>query len=411
MSHTKVVPWALSDRELFDYIKSSEKGLSSIEVKRRLKEYGFNEIEKKERRHGLDIYLFQFNNPLVIVLIVAAIISHFLAEEINALVIISIVILNSILGFFQEYRAERALRELKKYVSFKSMVLRNGELININSKEIVPGDIVYLNIGDIIPADIRLLRVDEMTSNEASLTGESMPVLKDIGPISKELQLPQQIHNIAFMGTSVASGSGNGIVISTGKDTFFGKIAAYLKQKPPETDFQKNIRSFGDFLLKIIIVMTIFIFISNAILGKGVLTSFLFAIALAVGITPEILPIIMTITLSNGAFKMAKEKVITKRLISVEDFGNIDTLCCDKTGTLTEGTPSLQEYIDLEGKRKEKLLLYGLICNSAKKYKGKKVYGNPIDRAIWLNKDMDKLEPELKRYFVIDENEFDFERR
>jgi len=411
MKHTKVVPWALSDRELVDYLKSSENGLSSTEAKRRLEEHGFNEIEKKEKAHGLDIYLSQFKNPLVIVLIIAAIISHFLAEEINALVITSIVILNSILGFFQEYRAERALRELRRYVAFKSRVLRNGELVEIDSKEIVLGDIVYLSIGDIIPADIRLFKVDEMTANEASLTGESMPVLKEIALAGKEQQLPQQIHNVVFMGTSVASGSGNGIVISTGKDTFFGKTAAYLKQKSPETDFQKNIRNFGNFLLKIIIAMIIFIIISNVILGKGILISFLFAIALAVGITPEILPIIMTITLSNGALKMAKEKVITKRLISVEDFGNIDTLCCDKTGTLTEGDPSLQEYIDLEGKRNEKLLLCGLICNSAKKYKGRKIYGNPIDRAIWLSKDIDKLKPELKRYSVLDENEFDFKRR
>ncbi len=413
MSHSKnkASYWALSNEEIIDYLKSSEKGLTNVEVKNRLVKYGFNEIIGKERRHGSDIFLSQFKNPLVIVLIVAAIISHFLAEEINALVILSIVVLNSLLGFYQEYKAERALRELKKYVTFKANVIRDGREVEVDTRDIVPGDIIHLSIGDLVPADTRLFKVNELTTDEAPLTGESMPVVKTIEPVNKDYSLPQQLKNIAFMGTSIASGTGKGIVIATGKDTFFGKTAVYLKRKEPETDFQKNIKNFGNFLLKIIIAMTIFIFIANTILGKGILTSFLFAIALAVGITPEVLPIIMTITLSKGALEMAKEKVITKRLLSVEDFGNIDTLCCDKTGTLTEGFPSLQNYLDPNGKKDEKLLLYGLLCNSIRGRKGGKISGNPLDRAIWQSKEASRLESDLRDYSIIDENEFDFERR
>jgi len=407
----KVMLWALPVPEVFGYLSSSEKGLTDAEARRRLEVYGVNEIVEKERRQGLQIFLSQFTNPLVLVLIVASIIAFFLREPINAIVILSIVFLNSLLGFFQEYRAERALEELKKYVTFKAEVIRNGEMSEVDDKQVVPGDVVHLAIGDIIPADTRLFKVEDMTTNESSLTGESLPVLKNVAPVSKDYSLPQYLTNMAFMGTSVASGSGEGVVIATGKNTFFGETAAYLKQAVHEGDFQKNIRKFSNFLLKVILAMTAFIFIANAVLGKGVFSSFLFALALAVGITPEVLPIIMTITLSNGALRMAKEKVITKRLVSVEDFGNIDTLCCDKTGTLTEGELSLYDYLDVDEQKGDKLILYGLLCSSVEGGKGKKSFGNPMDKAIWENKKAKEIEAEVENYTIIDRNEFDFERR
>lgn len=345
------------------------------------------------------------------VLIAAALIAISLGEEIDAIVILAIVLLNAILGFFQEYRAEKTIRALKKYVTFKTKVLRNGSIVEVDTKEIVPGDIVYLNIGDIIPADIRLLAIEQLTTDESSLTGESIPVTKSTVAADPKASLPQDLPNLAFMGTTIASGLGHGIVIATGKNTFFGKTAAYLKQKTPQADFEKNIRKFGDFLLKVILIMTCFIFLANALLGKGMFDSFLFALALAVGITPEVLPIIMTITLSNGALKMAKEKVITKKLASVEDFGNIDTLCCDKTGTLTLGTLSLQNYVSVDGIQDEKLILDGLLCNSVQAGKSKKPLGNPIDKAIWQSSKAASLHSKLKQHILIDENEFDYNRK
>jgi Mg2+-importing ATPase len=406
-----VALWAAEPKEVFRCLSTSDAGLTQEEARKRLDEHGPNELFTREHRHGLDIFLTQFKNPLVLVLIAAALISFFLKERIDAIVIISIVFLNSALGFFQEYRAERALRELRKYVTHKAKVLREGEIIEIDSREIVPGDIVHLNIGDMIPADIRLIHIEEMSTDESSLTGESVPVIKNVTTISTGRSMPQYLHNIAFTGTSVATGSGYGVVIATGKETFFGRTAAYLKEEVHEGDFQKSIRSFGNFLLKIILAMTVFIFIANTVLGHDVFDSFLFALALAVGITPEILPIIMTITLSNGALKMAKERVIVKRLVSVEDLGNIDTLCCDKTGTLTEGNVSLMDYIDLDEKKELKLVLYGLLCTTAKGGKARKSLDNPIDKAIWQSEKADLLEKELKQYSVIDENEFDFERK
>jgi len=326
---------------------------------------------------------------------------------------LAIVFINTVLGFFQEYRAEKALRELKKYITFKTRVLRGGKISEITSKNIVLGDIVYLNIGDMIPADIRLFHVEDMTTDESSLTGESIPVLKGVEPISEQYSLPQDITNVAFMGTSLASGLGRGIVIATVRDTFFGKTAAYLKEKPLESegDFQKNIRKFSNFLLKIIIAMTIFIFVVNAILGKDIFSSFLFALALAVGITPETLPIIITITLSKGAIKMAKEKVIIKKLSEIENFGNMDILCTDKTGTLTEGKLSLYDHINVDGQKDDNLVLYGLLCNSTEEGKNNKLFGNPIDKAIWQSQKVIQLKPALSKHKIIRVYGFDFKRK
>ncbi len=403
-------PWSIALKEVFRQLNSSEKGLTTPEVEKRLKEQGLNDLSRKEEHDAWDILFSQFKNPLVLVLLAATIISYFLGEKIEAIVIISIVGLNILLGFFQEFRAEKASRELKKYVSSKVKVVREGELREIDSKHLVPGDVVYLNIGDIVPADIRLFDVDNFTTDESSLTGESVPVLKRTISVPPYHELPSQLFNMAFMGTFVSSGSGKGIVTHTGEKTFFGKTAAYLKKKEPEASFQKSIHKFSNFLLKVILAMTVFIFIANAVLGKGYFSSFMFALALAVGITPEILPLIMTVALSNGALKMAKEKVITKRLASIEDLGNIDTLCCDKTGTLTEGKLTLEKYLNLNQEKEPHLVLYGMLCNSSQGL-NKKALENPIDKSIWAHSSAKSLLHELKEYTFIDENEFDFERR
>jgi len=397
--------WALSGAEVLERLKSSEKGLLDAEAGARLSQYGPNEIARKERKHGLEIFFSQFNNALILLLACAALVSFFLKESTDGIVILAIVFLNALLGFYQEYRAELALRELKKYIRISARIIRNGRQILADARSLVPGDIVLLNMGDIVPADMRIIQNSDLTTNEAALTGESLPVTKSGNPISEYCTQPARLNNMTFMGTVVVSGSAYGVVTTIGKDTFFGKTASYLEQPAPEGDFQKNIREFSTFLLKVTLAMTAFIFAINSLLGKGLFSSLVFAIALAVGITPEVLPIIMTISLSRGALKMAKQKVVTKRLATVESFGNMDILCCDKTGTLTTGEISLHNYVNLDDKRDTRLILQGLLCNTAKGT------GNPIDEAIWKSSEATALQQEFETYKTLTVNEFDFERR
>ncbi|MFZ2456326.1 MAG: magnesium-translocating P-type ATPase [Candidatus Altiarchaeia archaeon] len=410
-------PWSLSKEDILRDYSTSEKGLTRIDALFRLEKNGRNELPGKEKKKAAEIFLSQFSNALVLVLIAAAAISFFLAEYnhtgeyTDSFVIFFIVLLNAVLGFIQEYKAEKALRELRKYVTLQAKVDRDGEISELDARELVTGDIIYLDIGDMVPADIRLLSADELSADESTLTGESIPVEKNAGVIDSSCSSPQDLTNMVFMGTIISAGNGHGIVTATAQDTFFGKTAAYLRQTEPVGDFQKNIGIFSNFLLKVTLVMTVFIFGANAYLGKNVMDSFLFAIALAVGITPEVLPIIITIALSTGALKMAEKKVIVKRLASVEDLGNIDTLCCDKTGTLTEGELSVLRYVDYSGKKEEDIIIYGLLCNSVKVRKGRKAFGNPIDRAIWRAPDAKALEHRLRSFIVLEENEFDYHRR
>lgn len=408
----KEVPvWSLPSADVFTKTQSSAKGLTHQEALQRLQQHGKNELAKEKRMPGWLILLLQFRSPLVLILVAAAIIAYFLGDHLDAIVIIGIVILNASLGFYQEYKAERSLRELRKFITHHNHVLREGTIISIDSKEIVPGDVVYLQRGDIIPADIRLYQVNGLTTEESALTGESLPVEKTSTQINARFSLPQELKNMALAGTTVASGTAEGIVISTGSNTFLGKTAHYLAEEETHGDFHRGIIKFSNFLLKIVLVATILVFAINAFLQKDIITSFLFAIALAVGITPEVLPIIITVALSNGAQNMAKEKVITKKLASIEDLGNMDILCSDKTGTLTEGTVSLTSFVDLTKKKNKKILLYGLLCNSIKKDKQHASFENPIDRAIWQSPTATEIEVEARHYLHLAENEFDFSRR
>jgi len=407
----------MDTREVLSVYGTSERGLTRVDALSRLEKNGKNELSGKENRKAVDIFLNQFRNALVLILIGAAVISFLLAEYnhtgeyTDAIVILLIVLINSVLGFMQEYKAEKALQELRKYVTLQAKVNRDSEILEADAKDLVVGDIVYLDIGDIVPADIRLLSADELTADESALTGESMPVQKSTDAINIEHPSPQDLPNMVFMGTLVSSGNGHGVVTATGRDTFFGKTALYLSETEQEGDFQRSIKAFSNFLLKVTLAMTVFIFAANALLGKDIMDSFLFAVALAVGITPEVLPIIITIALSTGALKMAEKKVIVKRLASVEDLGNIDTLCCDKTGTLTEGELSVLRYVDYLGEKDDTILLYGLLCNSVKVKRGIKVFGNPIDKAIWKTHDAKALEHMLRSCLILEENEFDYHRR
>ena len=407
----EIIYWSLPIKKVFESLHSSEQGLSTSEANKKIDQFGENIIKEKTQHHGVKIFLSQFKSPFILILIAASIIAYFLHEKTDAVIILVIILLSSVLSFFQEYRAEKVMRMLRSYVSHKAKVVRDGELVEIDAKYLVSGDIIKLNIGDVIPADVRLINVEEMSTDESALTGESSPIIKKISVVSEKHALPQYLYNIAFSGTTVASGSGKGIVIATGKNTFFGRTASSLMQKMPEADFQKGIKDFSNFILKVVVILTAVVFASNALLGKGIFGSFMFAVALAVGITPELLPMIMTVALSSGSLNMAKEKVITKRLASIEDFGNIDILCCDKTGTLTEGRLVLQQYLTIDGTKDRKLLFYGLLCNPARENKGKGIEGNSVDKAIWQNKEAKTLQNKVEQVVVLDENEFDFERR
>lgn len=409
-SRHQILPWNLEPAELFRQFKTQEKGLSEQDAEKRLKQYGFNELKGKDKKSAWRILLEQFINPLVLVLIAATVIAFFLNEKTDAYIIFGIVIINAILGFVQEFRAEKTVRELRKLISQEAKVLRGDHKKAIDARYVVPGDIVFLNIGDIVPADIRLLQQEEITLDEASLTGESVPVPKVAETIKEEKPLPQHLRNMALMGTHVASGEGYGVVVATAEQTFFGKTASYLKEPETVSDFEKSIGDFSKLLLKIILVMTVIIFGINAFLQHGYLESFLFALALAVGITPEALPIIITISLSKGAQKLAKAHVVVKKLASIEDLGNMDILCTDKTGTLTEGKLSLESYVNVEGKNDEQVLLYAMLCNEAVVSKHK-VEGNIIDRAIWESPYKNKLVGNFYKYKILDRNEFDFTRR
>jgi Mg2+-importing ATPase len=351
----------------------------------------------------------QFTSPLILVLIAAAVVSRYAGEPVEAAVIVAIVLVNAALGLVQEYRAERSLRALRRFVTHRATVRRDGALVDVPAADLVPGDVVSLEIGDVVPADLRLLVLDDLSCDEAILTGESLPVAKRVEPVPAAAA-PHERVDVAFMGTAVTGGYGAGVVIATGSRTLFGRSAAALAPPPHETDFQRGIRRFSDVLLVVILAMTAFMVAANALLGKGTFDSLLFALALAVGITPEALPVIVTIALSNGALRMAREKVVTRRLIAVEDLGNVDTLCCDKTGTLTEGAVSLRDYLSVEGERDQAVLRLGLLSASLAGTRAANAIG-ALDRAVWESPAAQPLHAAVERDQVIDRNEFDFRRR
>jgi len=403
--------WKLQKNQLLTELGTSENGLDDAEATRRLEQYGLNEIPSVGRRTSLNILLSQFKNPLVYVLVFASALAGLLGDITEAIIIIAIMLANALLGFAQEHKSERAVNELRKYLTYTATVARNGKKLAIDTTKLVPGDIVYLAIGDIVPADIRLLEADELHTDESVLTGESTPVDKNTSPIELDKPLPHQLTNTALMGSTVTDGSGTGIVVASGKKTYFGHVASKLSLLPPMTDFQKNIASFGNFLVRVILLLTAFVFLVNSILGHGIIESLIFSLALAVGIIPEALPVVITVGLSDGAIRLAKKKVVVKRLEAIEDLGNIDVLCTDKTGTLTQNKITVQNILDPHGKPDQNLIKFALLCNTAV-VQGDRILGNPIDVAIWdYAKEKKFNEANLNAYTRVHEIPFGFNRR
>lgn len=396
-----------SYEEILTTTQSRLSGLTNVEVVKRQKIYGLNIIHKR-KVNIFSIFIRQFsNNPLIIILAAATLISFFLGQHISSFYIFGMILVSVFLGVWNEYGAEKTIDSLLKKISPTAAVLREDSRQEIPVSQLTIGDIVLLSQGSIIPADLRLIATNDLEINQSALTGESKTAFKTTEVLPANVSDLGHMANIAFMGTAVESGSGKGVVINIGKNTEFGKIAKSTLYIKPQTDFEKGLSSFGAFLVKVILLLTVAIFAINAFLGHELLASLLFALAIAVGLTPELLPVIVTISLSHGAGKLAKKKVIAKQLIAIENLGNMDTLCTDKTGTLTEGNIELVEYFNENHEKNNAVLKAALFCNTAVVHRH--IIGNGIDAAIW--KYAQKNNMHLENYVKLDEEPFDFNRK
>jgi Mg2+-importing ATPase len=353
-------------------------------------------------------FLYHLRNPLVFILLFAGLISGLVGarsgqpeDVIDAVIIFAIVLVSVFLDVYQESKAQNSAEFLRKKVLTTATVLRDGEKKEVSLTEVVPGDILYLSAGDVVPADSRIISSKDLYADQSALTGESFPVEKFPTPVKAIGESLTEADNLLFLGTSIVSGTGNAVAVRTGPVTEFGKIAKRLVGREPETEFEHGLRRFGLLLTQVALILVIFVFFINALFKRGVLDSLLFAVALAVGLTPELLPMIMSVNLSKGALAMSKKNVIVKRLASIQNFGNMDVLCTDKTGTLTENKINLELAVDVEGKDSDKTLFYAFLNSNFETG-----LRNPLDDAILKYKHLD-----VSGYEKIDEVPFDFNRR
>jgi len=392
--------WGFPEAEVLRELKTSRRGLSSEEGRLRLDAYGPNLLKPRKRTDVLALLLSQFKSPLVIILALAAGLAFLTGDRPDAFIILFIVLSSGLMGFWQERGASDAVRKLISIVQIKATVLRDGRPGEIPVEETVPGDILLFKAGDTIPADCLLLDANGLFVDEAVLTGETYPVEKAPGVLEAGTPIAGRT-NALFMGTHVTSGSGSAVVAATGRSTEFGRISDRLKLRRPEPEFERGVRRFGYLLAEITFLLVLSIFAINVFFKRPVLDSFLFALALAVGLTPQLLPAIISINLSHGAKRMAREKVIIKRLASIENFGSMSVLCSDKTGTLTEGKVRVRSSLDIEGRECQKVLYYAYI-NAA----FQTGFKNPIDEAIRGHRPFD-----LAACRKLDEIPYDFIRK
>lgn len=390
--------------DVLSRLETSTQGLNSEDATERLRVYGTNELAHKQKRTGIVSFLLHFKSPLIIILLIAASIAGALGDLSDFTIIFIIVIISVSIDHYQESKAENAAELLKEKVSTTATVLRDDTKMEIILSQVVPGDIISLSAGDIAPADARIIVAKDFFINQSSLTGESFPVEKNSNPLASLNLASSSItewNNYLFMGTSVVSGSANAVVVKTGGMTEYGKIAKKLVAKPPETEFERGIKGFSYLIMQITFILIIFVFLVNALYRHGLVDSLLFAAALAVGLTPELLPMIITMNLSRGAINMSRKGVIVKHLPSIENFGSMNVLCTDKTGTLTENRITLVLHVDWKGHDDDKVLLYSYLNSYYQT--GLK---SPLDEAILIHK-----ETGMDGYQKIDEVPFDFIRR
>ncbi len=388
-------------KTLFEQLQSSEQGLTEEEARKRLDKYGPNDTTGMKRSSGLVQFLRLFLNPLVAILILASIVSAILGDRVNASIIIAIVLLSNILNFVQTYNSQNAVEKLRAGVAPTATALRDGKWIETPRRNLVPGDMIRLTAGDLVPADARLVQATDLHVQQAALTGESLPVEKNADDLDAPTESFAEAHNSVFLGTSVVSGTATALVTATGRNTAFGDIAARLASRPPETEFERGIKGFGLLIMQTVFFLVLFIFLVGILGRHQPFETVLFAISLAVGLTPEFLPMITTVTLGQGALRMAKQKVIVKHLESIQNFGSIDTLCSDKTGTLTSGETQLEGHLDLFNQESDRVLLFGYLNSSYET--GIK---SPLDEAILQYGSVD-----ISAYSKVGEIPFDFERR
>lgn len=392
--------WQQDLPDLLKSLKTTPAGLTSSEASDRLKNYGPNVFHPEKKYATLFRFLSKFNNPLIIILLLASAVSAFTGDVTNFTIISLIVLMSIVLDFFQEYSAGKEADKLRQLVTVHVQALRDGKSVEIPIASLVPGDVVLLAAGDLIPADGRILEAKDFFLNQALLTGEAYPVEKKPCELPNECEI-LMASNTALRGTSVVSGSAKILICQTASNTVLGEISDSLIKKAPLSAFEIGTRKFGLLIMRLTIFLVIFVVLVNTYYQKPWLESFIFAMALAVGLTPELLPMIISVTLARGAKRMAAEKVIVKRLISIQNLGSMDVLCTDKTGTLTEAKIRLERHIDALGNENGRVLDLAYLNSYFET--GLK---SPLDDAILEHKESD-----ITGWKKIDEVPFDFERR
>jgi Mg2+-importing ATPase len=384
--------------QAFDRLRASPAGLTTAEAQSRLIQYGRNRLRDDGGNHPLAVLFRQFRSPMVLILLAAAALSAGLGETDEAIIVAVIVLASTGLGFAQEYRAGSAVAELRRRIAVVNVVRRDGVDVDVPASEIVPGDVIVLRAGSLISADGIILEATALHADEAALTGESFPADKQAATAGDALAPINRVH----MGTSVRSGKGLALVTATGTGTEFGSLALSVAAREPETSFARGTRQFGLLMTQIMLVLVTLVLIANILLGRPVLDSLLFASALAVGITPELLPAIVTVTLSRGAKRLTERGVLVRRLVAIENLGAMDVLCTDKTGTLTVGDVGLEAAVGVDGQPSTEVLRWAVL-NSA----FQTALPNPLDTAILRRRGEVDIEGTLKA----GEIPYDFERK
>jgi Mg2+-importing ATPase len=399
--------------EVFKNLQTSEKGLNQRDIYERLQKYGLNEIAHEKPPSWYSLLLANFANPFVILLIVLGIISFFLGEEDAVVIIICMVLLSVIMRFIQEYRSNLAAEKLKGLVSTKGTVLRwlkanlEPKPHEMDIKYLVPGDVIHLCAGDLVPGDVRLISAKDLFVSQSALTGESMPVEKDESLKGKEDSTnPVEMPNLCFMGTNVLNGTATAVVLQTGNHTYFGSMAKSITGRRSLTSFDIGVNKVSWLLIQFMILMTPLVFLINISTKGDWLEALLFSLSIAVGLTPEMLPMIVTANLARGAINMSRSKVIVKRLNAIQNFGAMNILCTDKTGTLTQDRVILEKYLNADNQESEEVLSYGFLNSYYQT--GLK---NLLDFAVLNHRNLEKELQLDHNYRKIDEIPFDFNRR
>ena len=391
--------------EVLQRLKTSPNGLSDDEAAERLEVFGPNEVAQERRHTWLQRFYHAAINPLVILLTLLAIVSFATGDLRAGTVMLLMVILGLSLRFIQETKADNAAAKLKAMISVTATVVRDGQARELPLRELVPGDVVKLSSGDMIPGDVRLISAKDLFVIQATLTGESLPVEKADAPDTREKASAIERHNLCFLGTSVESGSATAVIIATGSQTYFGKVARSVADQQVQTAFDKGVAKFTWLMIRFMLVMVPLVFLINGFTKHDWHQAFFFSLAVAVGLTPEMLPMIVSVSLSKGALAMSKKKVIVKKLNSIQNFGAMDVLCTDKTGTLTIDHVILELYVDVFKNESEEVLRDAYVISHFQT--GLK---NVLDRAVLKHKDVHR-ELGVEKYTKVDELPFDFSRR